>query len=49
MIDPDTLIIIAGIPTYGIVTIVVAKMALTMFESQQVIQTQDTATPPGKA
>ena len=46
--DPDTIIIVCAVPIYGIICVAIAKMTLTMFESQQIIQTTETATVPAK-
>ena len=46
--DTDTLLIVACGPAWAIVNIAVAKYALSMFQSQQQLQTDVTATPPVK-
>jgi hypothetical protein len=46
MIDADTLVIIAGAPVYGLVIVVLAKMSLNMFMSQNDLQTTETASNP---
>jgi hypothetical protein len=46
--DSETLVLIAGLPVYGLVMIVLSKTAVNMFFSQQDLQTVETATPPSK-